>query len=359
MPVIWCAISAHGFGHAAQVVPILNQLGSRLPGTKVILRTGVPSRFFKERLKVPWELSTSVQDVGCVQDGPLNIDIQQTWKAYEAFHQDWSAKVVHEVQTIRSHSPDLIISNISHLAIEAGAYTEIPTIAIASLSWDKILEGLQGGLTGNQVNIVEHICQSYAKADLCIRIHPVIQLDAFSQFVDVGPIGYSWDKEKALQRPVQFEDDRLVVLVGFGGVSLTDFPFPEMEQMKKYRFIIDGTVPGEYKDVWPISQFPFTFKELLYSVDIFLSKPGYGTIIESVNSRKPLVYVRRFNFVEEPMLIDYLYRYGRGQEISRDDFFSGNWETALNAGWTIPLSKEVLPQSGVEKAVDVLMDYLG
>ena len=26
MPYIWCAISGHGYGHAAQVVPVLNAL---------------------------------------------------------------------------------------------------------------------------------------------------------------------------------------------------------------------------------------------------------------------------------------------------------------------------------------------
>ena len=28
MPVVWCSISGHGFGHAAQVVPILNELAT-------------------------------------------------------------------------------------------------------------------------------------------------------------------------------------------------------------------------------------------------------------------------------------------------------------------------------------------
>ena len=358
MPVIWCSISAHGFGHAAQVVPILNQLGRRFPGTKIILRTGVSPRFFEERLEVPWELSASVQDVGCIQDGPLHIDFQKTWKAYATFHQEWSTKVVREAQVVQSHAPDLILSNISHLAIEAGAYSGIPTVAIASLSWDKILGGLEEGLPESHVNTIEHIRQSYAKADLCIQIHPALQLDAFPNVVDVGPIGVSCVQEQALERPGEFEEDRLLVLVGFGGVPVGKFPFPEMEAMKRYRFVIDGKVPSDYPDVWPIAKFSYTFKELLNRVDILLTKPGYGSCIESVNSGMPVVYVRRFNFADEQMLIDYLHRYGRAQEMSRDDFFAGNWTAALDAGWSLPLPKERPPQSGVDEAVEALMNYL-
>ena len=31
MPLIWCSISGHGYGHAAQVAPVLNALGRLMP----------------------------------------------------------------------------------------------------------------------------------------------------------------------------------------------------------------------------------------------------------------------------------------------------------------------------------------
>ena len=67
MPRIWCAISGHGYGHAAQVVPVLNELGRRYPELTVILRTIVPGTFFTSRLTVPWELSVQAQDVSWVR----------------------------------------------------------------------------------------------------------------------------------------------------------------------------------------------------------------------------------------------------------------------------------------------------
>jgi hypothetical protein len=82
LPLIWAAISAHGFGHAAQVVPVLNALGRLVPDLRVILRTTVPASFFNDRLMIPWELSASQQDIGCIQNGPLTIDVEATWREH-------------------------------------------------------------------------------------------------------------------------------------------------------------------------------------------------------------------------------------------------------------------------------------
>ena len=97
MPSIWCAISGHGYGHAAQVVPVLNALGALVPGLNAVLRTTVPSSFFRDRLTIQWELSPVQQDIGCIQDGPLKIDIDAT-STHKQFHATWPDRLQTEVQ---------------------------------------------------------------------------------------------------------------------------------------------------------------------------------------------------------------------------------------------------------------------
>jgi UDP-N-acetylglucosamine:LPS N-acetylglucosamine transferase len=70
---------------------------------------------------------------------------------------------------------------------------------------------------------------------------------------------------------------------------------------------------------------------VLASADLVMTKPGYGTIVEAVVLGLPVIYVRRYNFADEGPLIDFLLRHGSGQELSREDFFSGNWQPALDA----------------------------
>ena len=121
MSLIWCAISGHGYGHAAQVVPVLNALGALVPSLTAVLRTTVPSSFFRDRLAIQWELSPAQQDIGCVQDGPLKIDIEATWAAHQRFHETWEARLSNEVAAMQAASPALVIADTPYLAIEAGS----------------------------------------------------------------------------------------------------------------------------------------------------------------------------------------------------------------------------------------------
>ena len=89
-----------------------------------------------------------------------------------------------------------------------------------------------------------------------------------------------------------------------------------------------------------------------------MTKPGYGTVIAAVHDKTALVYVRRNNFVDEQSLVDYIHRHGRGKELSRDDFESGNWEPTLRAVLTVAFPSEPLPSPGIDDVVRQLKAYL-
>jgi hypothetical protein len=81
-----------------------------------------------------------------------------------------------------------------------------------------------------------------------------------------------------------------------------------------------------------------------------MTKPGYGTIVEAVALQQPIVYVRRYNFIDEPPLVDYLHRYGRGVELSIDDFTQGHWEHALRKILELPMPTGHPPPTGATDA---------
>ena len=64
------------------------------------------------------------------------------------------------------------------------------------------------------------------------------------------------------------------------------------------------------------------------------------------------------HFGDETSLVEYLHRYGRGAELSLNDFSSGRWESALDAAWQAPHPEATPPASGVTKAADLLARYL-
>jgi UDP-N-acetylglucosamine:LPS N-acetylglucosamine transferase len=99
------------------------------------------------------------------------------------------------------------------------------------------------------------------------------------------------------------------------------------------------------------------FQEVLASVDMVVTKPGYGTIVEAVALRRPVVYVRRYSFADEQSLVDYLHRYGRGTELSQADFFAGRWEPAIQAAFDQAVPPPPPSLSGAVEAAELLSRY--
>ena len=359
MPLIWCSISAHGFGHAAQVVPVLNELGPLVPSLKVILRTEVPARFFEDRLHVPWELSPAQQDIGCVQRGPLQIDVEATWAAYQGFHADWDARVGVEAEAIRSAAPDLVLANISHLAIEAGSRAHVPTVGLGTLSWDGVLEPLHDAGRSDQIDIIRKIRQAYRLAEVMIRPAPAIAMSPFQKVRDVAPIASLVSPEVArLREAVGAGAHERVVVIAFGGIDIENLPFDRLGRLTGYRFVVSGTVPNGWTRGCAATAVPLSFAVVMASADIVMSKPGYNTTTEVVAHGKPLVYVRRANFADEQALIEYLGRYGRAVELTWADFSKGNWEEALDAVLLrAPRHKAPAP-TGAAEAAAILKEYV-
>ena len=360
MPIIWCSISAHGFGHAAQVIPVLNKLGTVVDNLHVILRTCVPSSIFQEYLQVSWDLQAIPQDIGCIQRGPLDIDIDGTWLAYQEFHKNWSQRVSQEAHDMRDAKANLVISNISYLAIASAFQADRPVVAIASLSWDQVLEPFIQPTRTHHRAIYDHIQQEYAKADHLIRLHPGIEMSAFSLITDTGP---SFPLTEAPSQDVRkllgMERGEKLVFIAFGGIPLTALPFEEMEFCEGFHFLVGGILlNSSARRVHRIEDIKMPFGEILRQADVVMTKPGYATITIAVHYDIPLVYVRRHNFVDEQRLVDYAHQHGRALELTREDFEAGVWEKTLHAVRTLPAPLEPPPKPELGAAVGLLKDYL-
>lgn len=359
MPLIWCAISGHGYGHAAQVIPVLNELGRRVSGLTALLRTSVPVPFFEGRLDIPWEVSPVQQDVGCVQQSPIKIDEAATWTETLRFHENWPARVAVESEAMRASSPVCVLSDISYLALEAGAQAGLPSVGLCNLSWDRVLAMLADPAASGHGRLINDIESSYARAELAIRLTPGLAMPAFRKTLDVGPVArpISGDRGRlaaALHAP---PEDRLV-LVGFGGIALEALPFHAMERMRGYRFLVSGPVPAGLQRSSSALSLGLSFGFLLASCDLLLTKPGYNMIVEAVALGKPVLYVRRYNFADEQSLVDYLHRHGGGLELLLDDFEAGRWGDALDRLSRPPApSLPPLSPTGASEAAAILRGY--
>lgn len=346
MPLLWTAISAHGYGHAAQVTPVLNELGRYLPDLRVIIRTNVPRAFFEDRLTVPWDLHPAQLDIGCLQHGPLTMDWDATWHAHRNFHATWNARVKGEASAICAAGADLVLGNIPYLAMAAAAQAGVPAVALASLSWDEILREHVDPNHPWQTSLLDDMRRAYGQASLLLRITPGLPMPAFPRAETIGPIASPLPAARErLRRHLGIGCEDALVLVAFGGIRMSEFPFDRMEAMPGIQFLIDGPVPAGSRRVHSIAGVPDRFGTLLASVDAIMTKPGYGTTIEAVAVGTPLIYVRRYNFADESPIVAYLHKYGRGVELSRDQFLRTEWESAITQALALPKPEASPPKT--------------
>src|SRR2546427_418430 len=203
------------------------------------------------------------------------------------------------------------------------------------------------------------IIKSYSLADLMIRIAPGIPMEAFRTIVDVGPVAELTTPDPSLLRAlVGAEAHERVVLVAFGGIALDGLPFDRLARMNGYRFVVSGPVPDGTERIRSSASIPMAFGSLLASADLIVTKPGYSTVVAAVAYRKPVVYVRRYNFADEAVLVDYLHRHGHAAELSAGDFTSGRWEGALRAARAGILPRPAPAPTGATEAADLVMKHL-
>ena len=328
-----------------------------MPGLAALLRTTVPASFFEDRLSIRWSVQTVKQDVGCVQQGPLDIDVAATWEAHEEFHATWQARLEAEVAEMQALRPAVILADTPYLAVSAGRQAGIPTVVTATFTWHEILLSLEPAAVQHQP-LLRSIRDAYAKADMALRIAPGLSLTGVPRVVDIGPIAEPAPSEREnLRSRLGIKASERLVLVGFGGIPLRALPWDQMEQMGGYRFLVNGQPPPDSSRIHSLSTLPYPFKTALASVDVVMTKPGYGTILEAVALGLPVVYVRRYTFADEAPLVEFLHAYGQGCELSREDFVSGQWGAALEAACARRAAVERPRFTGTLDAAKVLQEY--
>ena len=72
-PHLLVCISAHGFGHVAQVAPVLNALGERMPDLRLTVRATAPLVHLQSRIRIPFNYVRDSGDIGMLMSSALDV----------------------------------------------------------------------------------------------------------------------------------------------------------------------------------------------------------------------------------------------------------------------------------------------
>lgn len=349
------AVTPHGFGHAAQVAPVVNALARRLPGMRVTVVSTVPGWFLRQRIQPDFELVERAADFGLSMNSALHIDLARSAAAYADLHRNWEARVEREACWLRSLQPNLVLADVPYLTLAAARAAAIPALALCSLNWADIYR-CYFAQRGEASKVLEQMEAAYNGAQAFLCPEPSMPMPTLANRVAIGPIGARGsDRRDELDRRLGLGSDVALVLVAPGGVQ-TRFAMEAWPESRAIHWLVSESWQLAHPQATALEHTGMGFTDLVASCDAVLGKCGYGTVVECVVNGKPLLYVPRPDWPEEPVLLNWLREHQAAVEVPADRLVSGDFIDIVAAARRLRVKR--CQAGGAEQAAALLQPYL-
>jgi len=347
------AITAHGYGHAAQVAPVINVLYERLPQLQVTVLSSLPGVFLRGRIQGDFRQIDRAPDFGLIMHSALDIDLEASAAAYAALHADWQAQVDAEADFLRGLAADLLLADVPYLTLAAAAQAGIPAVALCSLNWADIYRHYFSA-RAEAPGILAQMEAAYGSARAFLCPEPSMPMPFLTNRVPVGPIAAQGrNRREALLEKLQLEHDQALVLVAPGGVD-TRFAIEGWPQGQGIHWLVSERWQVQHADASPLERSGPGFTDLVASCDAVLGKCGYGTVTECAVNGTPLLYIPRPDWPEEDTLRCWLEARAAALPVARHCLETGDLRATVLAARAFAVRRP--DATGAVQAADYLLD---
>lgn len=292
-----------------------------------------------------------------VNSDPNTVEPLKSFDRYRALFDDFENIVAAEMARQTRFAPDIVLSNIGFVPLEAARRLGIPAVALAPFHWGQIFEAYCGDMVGG-ASILERLNAIYSNCDMFIATAPHVPMPSCIPLRAVGPISsVSEQRRAALKAALGLPRERRLALIAMGGIGGA-LPIEDWPEFHGWTFIHRGPdTCGEHKNVVPGESLPFTFAELVASVDAVLTKPGYGTVTECACAGTPILYRSRDDWPETPHMMEWAARHVAVAELDNATFKSGQFQEKLQMLLQAPRLERARP-TGIADVVALIWPYL-
>jgi len=352
---LFADISSHGLGHLAQAAPVLNALRQRLPALRLTVRSGISRDRLALRIAGNFSHIDAASDFGFVMSNALDIDLAASAARYRNQHSQWRQAVEREAASLQTLAVDAVLSDIAYLPLAGAAAAGIPALAMCSLNWADMFLHYFGHQPWAKT-IHAEILAAYRSAPF-LRVTPAMAMESLPLREAIGPIA-------ALSRPDRHRVAQTLGipaqhrwgLVALGGIAHR-LPVEDWPHIPGLTWLVPGIWDVKRADVAAFDAADLPFSDVLAATDFVLTKPGYGTFVEASCQGVPVLYLRRPDWPEEPVLLAWLHANNRAIEISREQARQGDLAEALNRLQSLPAPPPPAP-TGIAEAADILLGLL-
>lgn len=349
------AVSGHGFGHLAQILPVIEALRRRRPGLTVTIRTSLPQAVVAARLAGPFHYLPAELDVGMKMESALAVLPAESMAAYRELHRDWPRRVAQEATLLGAGGYDLLLADVPYLSLAAAAAAGIPAAALCSLHWGDIFDHYCGHLPG-AVAIAAEIRAAYAAVPLFLQPRPHMPMADLPNRRSIAPIARRGEVRRGeIDARLGLPPGGRLVVAALGGIP-TRLAVERWPRRPGLHWLVPAAWGAEREDCHTLESLALPFSDLLRSTDAVLTKPGYGTFAEAAVNATPTLYLPRDDWPETPYLAAWLGRNGRCDEVTLEELEGGGALDRLEALWARP-APVAERADGAEEAAELLLGF--
>ncbi|MGF1516040.1 MAG: glycosyl transferase [Elainellaceae cyanobacterium] len=352
-PIIYVAITNHGFGHATRTAAVAAEIQRLRPDTTLILTTTAPRWLLESYITGDFIHRPRSFDIGVVQSDSITMDKPATLAKLQQIQGNQAATVASEAAFLKQNRVDLVLADIPPLAAPIARQAGVPCWMASNFGWDFVYRVWGSAFT----EVADWISDCYSQCDRLFRLPFYEPMSAFPHVEDVGLTGGSprWSADELRQEfDVNPEADKTVLLT-FGGLGLAQIPYAGLKRFEGWQFITFDRAAPDLPHLLKVTDQRYRPVDMLPLCDLIVSKPGYGTFSEACLHDVPLISITRDDFAEAPVLIEGIRRSSAHRIISPERLVEGGW-SFLEEPLTPPTGQEMLPKNGNQVIAQAVID---
>jgi len=353
-PILYVAITNHGFGHATRTAAVVSEIKRLCHRMVVALVTTAPRWLLDSYIQSDFIHRPRGFDVGVLQSDSITMDKPATLEKLKQIRQQADSLIASEVTFIKQNRVGLVLADIPPLATAIARAANVPCWMISNFGWDFIYRAW-GGEFGE---MADWIAEQFGECDRLFRLPFHEPMSAFPSITDVGLTGGSphYATEELRTKFNLTKPPQQTTLLTFGGLGLDQIPYQNLQNFADWQFItFDRQAPDLPNLIKIIDRHyrPVDFMPLCGRV---VSKPGYSTFAEACRLGVPLISVTREDFAESPILLAGIQDYAYHQILQPAEFFQSDWQF-LREPMQPPQQSQALAIDGNEAIARAVQDY--
>ena len=351
------ALSGHGYGHLAQCAPVVNALWADMPHLRVSVCSVLPREVVATRLDGPFAYHGVELDPVLQMCNAWEVNVQASQQVYRAFHANWDSGLQQDIDLLRRLDPDVVLADIPYRILSAAAQLDITAIGMCSLNWADIYTAYCKGDHTDR-HIIAQMLAGYRTAHAFLTPQPAMAMPQLDNTRAIGPIARRGVRRKSfLCEHYGIPEDVNIVLVALGGIA-SDMPLDSWPRMENTVWLF-ATAVGRLQrdDLLDASVVELSFIDILASVDVVLTKPGYGTYAEAVCNAVPVLSIERPDWPETTVLNRWAQQHGHLESMTHEQFYQGAFAPQVKALLAKDSGTGMQP-SGISQAAELIQSLL-